>query len=297
MNSGYLYALDEIIAGGLTAFSPATIGRHLAFVRERQQADGGFPGRRGGSDPYYTDFALRLLHGEDAVKARAGTYLVALPGVSGELVDLFNRLHAAWLIGLPPPCPASDLLAQWRLPPGGFARPGAGTTSAYRTFLAALCCELLDLALPAAGLAVAAIRNLRQADGGFVDTVDEAGGQTNATAAALAFLRMHDALKDETAGHAIRFLTRMQGRDGGLRAHARADESDLLSTFTGLLTLLGLDAAGEIDLPAIGRFARDAALPGGGFGACPGDDEADIEYTYYGLGTLALLRAHLASRG
>ena len=35
--------------------------RQVAYVASRQRDDGGFPGRDGGSDIYYTDFALRIL--------------------------------------------------------------------------------------------------------------------------------------------------------------------------------------------------------------------------------------------
>ena len=37
------------------------------------------------------------------------------------------------------------------------------------------------------------------------------------------------------------------------------------------------------------RFAKALALPEGGFRSTPADRAADAEYTYYGLGTLALL--------
>jgi geranylgeranyl transferase type-2 subunit beta len=65
----------------------------------------------------------------------------------------------------------------------------------------------------------------------------------------------------------------------------------LLSTFTALATLAGLDDLQRVNLPALARFLRQTALPDGGFKAAPADTEADIEYTYYGLGCLALLNA------
>ena len=65
----------------------------------------------------------------------------------------------------------------------------------------------------------------------------------------------------------------------------------MLSTFTGLLTLWGLGGLEPIDVAAVERFLRSAACPAGGFLACPADQSPDVEYTYYGVGTLALLRA------
>ena len=58
----------------------------------------------------------------------------------------------------------------------------------------------------------------------------------------------------------------------------------------GCLTLWGLGGLPQIDAAGVARFLRRMAHPGGGFLACDGDDAADVEYTYYGVGTLALLR-------
>jgi geranylgeranyl transferase type-2 subunit beta len=81
----------------------------------------------------------------------------------------------------------------------------------------------------------------------------------------------------------------MQTDEGGLRANTRIPIADLLSTFTGLLTLADLGAAAEIDLPAVRRFAQSLALEEGGFRGAEWDPAHDIEYTFYGLGTLGLL--------
>ncbi|MFW6158815.1 MAG: prenyltransferase/squalene oxidase repeat-containing protein, partial [Planctomycetota bacterium] len=71
-------------------------------------------------------------------------------------------------------------------------------------------------------------------------------------------------------------------------------EPDLLSTFTALVTLSVLDSLEQINLPAVGRFVRAMATPDGGFRACRSDPETDVEYTYYGLGTAAVLRHFVA---
>ncbi len=51
-----------------------------------------------------------------------------------------------------------------------------------------------------------------------------------------------------------------------------------------------------LNIPAAARFVRSTDAQGGGFRACPADGEADIEYTYYGLGSLALLRLYAQTR-
>jgi len=77
--------------------------------------------------------------------------------------------------------------------------------------------------------------------------------------------------------------------DGGLRANTRIPIADLLSTFTGLLTLQDLKAASEIDLDGLQTFAKSLELEDGGFRGAEWDPAHDVEYTFYGLGTLGLL--------
>jgi geranylgeranyl transferase type-2 subunit beta len=65
----------------------------------------------------------------------------------------------------------------------------------------------------------------------------------------------------------------------------------VLSSFTGTLTLLDLGGLEEIDAASVGRFVQSLELGTGGFLAHAIDEAADVEYTFYGLGTLALLSA------
>jgi len=54
----YLDMLDELLHPGIARLSARFVATQLGFVAGCQQPDGGFGGRRGGSDRYYTDFAL-----------------------------------------------------------------------------------------------------------------------------------------------------------------------------------------------------------------------------------------------
>ena len=89
----------------------------------------------------------------------------------------------------------------------------------------------------------------------------------------------------------------MQNAEGGLRAHARIPAADLLSTFAGLAALADLDALSAVDTAAARRYLDSLALPGGGFRGGAWDDRADLEYTFYGLGVLALLAAQDGREG
>ena len=109
----------------------------------------------------------------------------------------------------------------------------------------------------------------------------------------VAFLLLAERLTDKQAQGAVNFMVKQQADDGGFLAHRSAPLSDLLSTFTALATLAGLAGFERVDLPAVARFLRQTALPTGGFKAAPTDTEPDVEYTYYGLGSLALIHAAL----
>ena len=134
------------------------------------------------------------------------------------------------------------------------------------------------------------------ADGGFVEIAPMRRGGTNPTAAAIGVLQMMEGrrggapvLSPEVREGVVGFLGGMLSPEGGLRANAWAPLADLLSTFTGALTLSQLNALDRIDTATLGRYVQALALPHGGFRGGFWDEECDVEYTFYGLGALALL--------
>lgn len=92
---------------------------------------------------------------------------------------------------------------------------------------------------------------------------------------------------------AVEFLLAMQAADGGFTACAGSPESDLLSTFTALVTLFALDGLQRVNLGAAVRFIGPLAGAEGGFRATPSDPETDLEYTFYGLGALGIIRVYV----
>ncbi|MGD9497415.1 MAG: prenyltransferase/squalene oxidase repeat-containing protein [Armatimonadota bacterium] len=298
---GYLDLLDVALRPGAEALSEDFAALQVAWIEARQRPDGGFAGRAGGSDLYYTDFALRaldLLAPESSAFAAAADFLRS-QAPPADVVGAFSALSCARLLArhghpvdLERPLLAAVVARQARLE-GGFAAPGTAELSAYASFLGTLCREMLGepTDLKRSARAVCA---LRCDDGGFGEREEQPRAQTNATAAAVALLAMAGALTEGEARAAGGFLAAMQGPDGGLRAHAEAPAGDLLSTFTGLLTLTMVGGVEALDLPALGRFVRATARAEGGFAASAADPGADVEYAYYGIGTLALLRSMMA---
>ena len=103
-------------------------------------------------------------------------------------------------------------------------------------------------------------------------------------------MKMLGELEEDVRDLTIEFLSEMQTDEGGLRANTRIPIADLLSTFTGVLTLADLDASDAIDREDAFRFVQSLQLEAGGFHGAEWDESHDVEYTFYGLGALALLQ-------
>lgn len=300
MTPSFLNRLDARLRDGWGMLAPALRDSALACIAPFSTARGGYRGRLGSADTYYTDFAARLLDLANAPTdefERIGEFLRSLPP-PGDLVDLFSRMNAARLLrrrAVPVPVPegARRILDSQRVETGGFAQPGEQATSAYLTFLACLVCEMLGDPIPEPGKMAAALRSLRQPSGGFSDRAGDALAQASTTAAAVAALGMIGVGDPQEAAAAAQFLAGLQTPEGGFRAHREAPESDMLSTFTSLTSLAGLGALHMVRLAPIGRFVLSLHSPGNGFSASIADPESDVEYTFYGVGSLCLLQDHL----
>jgi geranylgeranyl transferase type-2 subunit beta len=107
---------------------------------------------------------------------------------------------------------------------------------------------------------------------------------------------MYEALNDDDKESALGYLLKMQSPEGGLLAQPSINVSDLLSTYTGMVSIFGLDGLNRMNLTSVAKYVKQLASADGGFRACLSDNESDIEYTYYGLGVLALLRVYILAK-
>jgi geranylgeranyl transferase type-2 subunit beta len=133
------------------------------------------------------------------------------------------------------------------------------------------------------------IRSRRREDGGFVEMKQMKRSGTNPTAAAIGALQLAGAFDVETKTGVANLLAGLQSPEGGLAANSRIPLADLLSTFTGCWTLRECGASDRIDAKSALRYVKTLERPEGGFHGGSWDGGFDVEYTFYGLGAMALL--------
>jgi geranylgeranyl transferase type-2 subunit beta len=309
-NEPYLVRLMARLADGVARLPPAVRDRNAAYLRAAQNQDGGFSGREGGSDLYYTGFALRGLAVLDAltpeVCGRAAGFLRDSLARQASVVDFFSLLYACLLVQVGGgPDVLANAPADWpdrvaatletcRMSDGGYAKfPGASSGSTYHTFLVGLCYQLLGRPLPRAAEIVRFVTSRRRDDGGYVEVAAMRRSGTNPTAAAIGLLQLVEdeipALTPEERDRVGSFLAELTAPDGGLRANGRVPLSDLLSTFTATWTLAQLGQLDRVERDQVREFVRSLEQPDGGFFGGLWDEASDVEYTFYGLGVLALL--------
>lgn len=305
---GYLEQLTVRLTIGAAQLPQETQRLHSRYILDRQLADGGWAGREGVSDLYYTSFALRslailgLLDG--AVAENAATFLKSRLSSHQSVVDLLSLVYSAKLIeaacGLDTFQAARpdwsqrlvDFLTTLRRPDGGYSKSFEGQAgSTYQTFLILLCHQLIGQPIPAIDAIADFLMAQRQADGGFLEIRVAKRSGANPTAAAVGALQVLKKLDMHVITNVAQFLSQLQTDEGGLQANTRIPLPDLLSTFTGCVTLCNIDQIDCISRESAYRYGLQMQRPSGGFCGFELDPGEDVEYTFYGLGLLSLLHS------
>jgi geranylgeranyl transferase type-2 subunit beta len=296
------------LAMGASSLDPQLKARHGDWLVAQQRSDGGFAGREGESDPYYTAFALRGLwildRIDESVGRRAADFLRGRLDQRDSIIDLISLIFAAaicelsvgevvltddndWRINV------ARLLDSLRTADGGFAKTPEGRAgSTYQTFLSVLCLELMDQPIRRPEAIEAFLSAQAQSGGGYREIRAAKRAGVNPTAAAVGTLKSLGKLSTESElvsfDDTAAFIADMQSEEGGLTANTRIPFADLLSSFTGLLTLADLAASDRVNIGAITRYALSMQAASGGFFGFSLDQTADVEYTFYGLAALSL---------
>lgn len=307
-NEPYLVKLALRLASGLEKQPQSSLEKHRKFILSQQQPDGGFSGREGDSDLYYTGFAVRslgILGGlEQQECIDISRYLREFDMKNLSTIDLLSWLYCALIIQA---SGGEDLLAaaddHWntqiaqnmerlRTTDGGYAKSEQGALgSTYHTFLVVLIYQMIGLEIPNPNDLIQFLYDRQRDDGGFVEIAPMKRSGTNPTAAAVATLFILNAMDEELKDDVRDFLNQVKSSEGGFQANTRIPFADGLSTFTGLLTAQDLGLTSLIDENLTMKFITDwLEFPTGGFRGASWDEQADVEYTFYGLGVLSLLQ-------
>lgn len=303
----YLQRLTLRLTIGAAQLSDDCRERHSQYILARQRQDGGWSGREGESDLYYTSFALRSLAIlgllEGTVAQRASDFLQSRLDKHETLVDLMSLVYSAKLLEAACGLDAfrgsqtawagrlATLLDSLRRADGGYSKSFEGNVgSTYQTFLVLLCLELIEQPIPDADRIAEFLLKQRQGDGGFLEIRVGKRSGTNPTAAAIGALMVLDRLTPEIAESVGEFLVDLQTDEGGWQANTRIPLPDLLSTFTACVTLADLDQLDSIDRMRAFKYGLSMERSTGGFAGFEFDHAEDVEYTFYGLGLLSLLR-------
>ncbi len=303
----YLIRLSSRLNSGLVRMDGERRHRHRFFIQSQQQTDGGFSDREGDSDIYYTGFAIRGLSVLGGLRPdeceSLGQFIQSYSKHQLNVVDLVSWLYSTLAVQtFGGPEVFDDVKINWgdqltstlesvRTKDGGYAKTREGATgSTYHSFLVALTYELIGRSVPNPNALVQFIHDRQRDDGGFVEIEPMSHSGTNPTAAAVALLLMFDAMNEELRDDVHKFLQIIRSPEGGFKANARVPYADGLSTFTGLLTAHDLGIKTILDPANVEAFVTNKLeLPAGGFRAASWDNQADVEYTFYGLGALGLL--------
>lgn len=302
----YLISLATRLSDGLQRMESKRRDRHVQSIRNFQCAEGGFSGRDGGVDLYYTSFAVRCLSMlqqlDGSTCEHVSAYLLSVRDDQLDAVDRLSWLSSALMVQL---AGGPDLLPEhpepWvdavlseieslRRDDGGYAKTADNPqSSTYHSFLVVLIHELLGRPVPRPNRLVQFVYDRQRDDGGFVEIAPMRRSGTNPTAAAVAILRMLYEVDPETRLDVEGFLRDVKSDEGGFRANTQIPMADLLSTFTGLLTAFDLEIEGVLHPShAQSYLTENLEFREGGYRAGSWDERADVEYTFYGLGTQAL---------
>lgn len=264
------------------------------FLRRQIASDGGFQGRDGRSDLYYTVFGLEasLMLGVDFDRGRMSGYLDGFGnGESLDLVHLASLIRCRTNLAIVrDPAIFSRRLKAYESRDGGFSMiSGDARGTAYGSFLALGAWQDLGFDCPDSEAMAKSIASLQRPEGGYANEAAMTAGATPATAAAICVLHY---LKRPIPESAIEWLLARACPLGGFAAIPFGQDAgvpDLLSTATALhaLSLIGVrvDDVRDRHLDYLDSLWNAE----GGFRGHWGDEVVDCEYTYYGLLALGTL--------
>jgi len=305
----------------ITGASWDSIGSYLL---SQVNADGGFRGRSGESDLYYSLFGLGALlaTGVGFSSRKANAYLTSF--ASGDSLDfvhliclircrciirallrapfgprlLASRMKGAGMalstfLGGKGGSQAGDpailrSVEEYRSRDGGYSHTmkNAEQGTIYAAFLAYLAYTDAGRKVPNETGLITSVSRLKLDDGSFANAPDVESGSTTSTAAALVL--QAEITSRPNSDSCDQLFSRISP-SGGFLGSGRAPGSDLLSTATALYALKRAGRGLGEQIEATRNFVEGLWNGDGGFSGSAWDDRSDCEYTFYALLALGCL--------
>jgi hypothetical protein len=317
--------LLQYVTKGVDSITPDAVESIKEFLATQLATDGGFLGRDGKSDLYYTVFGIQLIHALNltpekklsicnalapfVVPAEAGTtndkvsivmrtdtslsnFLQKIGDVAGlDFVHLASLIRCHALLQIETTSNFQLMVAQiesFRSSDGGYSHLdiNAESGTVYAGFLAYLAYYEGGLAMPDSDKLIQSLEHLKMKDGSYANDSGMESGSTTATSAAVILLNAFGKKVENITINAL--LSRAQP-DGGFLAGASSPVPDLLSTATALFALKALDYDISGEQSAHREFIVSLWNEDGGFSGHIFDDTSDCEYSLYALLALGLL--------
>ncbi len=130
----------------------------------------------------------------------------------------------------------------------------------------------------------------RRADGGFLEVRVAKRSGTNTTAAAIGCTANARSSDTRGIGDGGGILGKHSNRRRGISSQYANAFTRSFEHVYGRVTLWDLGFLEEIDVQAAFRYGMSMARAEGGFAGFELDPAEDVEYTFYGLGLLSLLK-------
>ena len=270
--------------------APAVLGEASelveAFIRKRQNVDGGFQDRVGESDLYYTSFAIDGLTALQIELPQVGLTSYLNGFGAGKGLDFVHLccLARCWSALEGQRESVAQILAgleAFRSADGGYnQKPDADGATAYGCFLAYGAYADHGSEVPDSDSLCDSLDALRTPGGAWGNEPGMPQGTATASAAAVALCRNLRRPIPEGLGE---WLLACAHPEGGFRAFPAAPMPDLLSTAVVLHALDGLQVDYAPLKDSCLDFVDSLWVNEGGFHGHWADDDLDLEYTYYGL--------------
>ncbi len=272
------------------------------FIEKAQCRDGGFAGRDGTSDIYYTMFGLYTLLAFNRKPQYTGKLMCYIRTCRSSLSldfvhlnSLMRCLTSLHELGLNEDFPEPELLQQleaFRSGDGGYSHlaKSASDGTAYAGYLAAQAYCDMERPMPQPSFLKNSLVKLQAPTGGYRNETGSTDGNVTATASAI-LLHLYSGA-EEKAVPACEWLLKQAAPGGGFCATSHAPFPDLLSTATALYAL----KSAKIAVPnSVSKqtldFVTDCWHENGGFCGTRADSIPDLEYTFYALLSLGCLHS------